>query len=55
VPRERERQNMMKAVFKKLFKSSSKDKVEVAKNNEPQQEGTSSRNVLPSPARKVKW
>ncbi|KAG5675406.1 hypothetical protein PVAND_005314 [Polypedilum vanderplanki] len=46
---------MMKAVFKKLFKSSPKDKVDVAKNNEPQQEGTSRQNVvLPSPARKVK-
>ena len=46
----------MKAVFRKLFKSSARDKVEVAKNNEPQQEGTSRQNaVLPSPSRKVKW
>lgn len=48
---------MMKAVFKKLFKSSSKDKVAVATNNtnEQQQEGTSRNNVTDSPARRVKW
>jgi hypothetical protein len=47
---------MMKAMFKKIFKSSSKDKVAAVTNNlnEPQQEGTS-RNASDSPVRRVKW
>lgn len=48
---------MMKAMFKKIFKSSSKDKVAVVTNNlnEPQQQEGTSRNVTDSPVKRVKW
>jgi hypothetical protein len=52
---------MIKAVFRKFFKSSSKDKVGAIKNNnnsndlQAEEEVFSSRNVNPSPSRKAKW